>query len=69
MQIKRSSKISVISLRFFSSLPTCNTKSDKFVIHALLLQDIDALRPSTGSLFVRLFLGQVNVKATYSKDR
>ncbi len=34
-----------------------------------ILDDIDAVRPSTGSIFVRLFLGQVNVKAATREDR
>lgn len=34
-----------------------------------VIQDIEQIKPSTGSIFVRLFLGQVNVKATTSKDR
>ena len=33
------------------------------------LADVDALRPATGSLFVRAFLGQVNVRAATVKDR
>ena len=33
------------------------------------LTDIEDVRPSTGSIFVRAFLGQVNVKAWNSADR
>ncbi len=33
------------------------------------LEDLEEIQPSTGSIFVRLFLGQVNVKAATSKDR
>ena len=35
----------------------------------MALADVDALRPATGSLFVRAFLGQVNVRAATTKDR
>ena len=33
------------------------------------LDDVQAIAPSTGSLFVRAFLGQVNVKAASARDR
>lgn len=33
------------------------------------LREVDDVRPKTGSLFVRLFLGQVNVKSRFAGDR
>lgn len=33
------------------------------------LAEVDEVRPNTGSVFVRLFLGQVNVKALFTRDR
>lgn len=33
------------------------------------LTEIESLRPATGSIFVRAFLGQVNVRASTTKDR
>jgi hypothetical protein len=36
---------------------------------AASLEELDGLRPTTGSVFVRLFLGQVNVRAATGKDR
>jgi hypothetical protein len=34
-----------------------------------ILNDVENVRGSTGSVFVRLFLGQVNVKAATPADR
>jgi hypothetical protein len=34
-----------------------------------MLEDVERIRGSTGSVFVRLFLGQVNVKVASDEDR
>lgn len=61
----------VKSLRSKGSLTTeeAGAATDRLEGARFVLQDIDDIRPATGSIFVRLFLGQVNVKASSARDR
>ena len=49
--------------------PTPPTSQSRLAALSGSLSEIEALRPTTGSVFVRAFLGQVNVRAATSKDR